>query len=42
MPRSVSDVAQFYQAEDGTSMKKLFWSQYAEAEHPVPMSDQLK
>ena len=42
MPRSVSDAAQFYQAEDGSSMEKLFWSQYAEAEHPVPMSDQLK
>ena len=42
MPRSVSDAALFYQAEDGSSMEKLFWSQYAEAEHPVPMSDQLK
>ena len=42
MPRSVSDAAQFYQAEDGSSTEKLFWSQYAEAVHPVPMSDQLK
>ena len=42
LPRSVSDAAQFYQAEDGSSMEKLFWSQYAEAEHLVPMSDQLK
>ena len=42
MPRSVSDAAQFYQAEDGSLMEKLFWSQYAEAEHPVQMSDQLK
>ena len=42
MPRSVSDAAQFYQPEDGSSTKKLFWSQYAEAEHLVPMSDQLK
>ena len=42
LPRSVSDAAQFYQAEDGSLMEKLFWSQYAEAEHPVPMSDQLK
>ena len=42
MPRSVSDAAQFYQAKDGSSTKKLFWSQYAEARHPVPMSDQLK
>ncbi|XBH93741.1 hypothetical protein VPH35_084617 [Triticum aestivum] len=42
LPRSVSDAAQFYQAKDGSSTEKLFWSQYAEAEHPVPMSDQLK
>ena len=42
LPRSVSDAAQFYQAEDGSSTEKLFWSQYAEAGHPVPMSDQLK
>ena len=42
LPRSVSDAAQFYQAEDGSSTKKLFWFQYTEAEHPVPMSDQLK
>ena len=42
MPRSVSDAAQFYQAEDGSLTEKLFWSQYAEAEHPMPMSDQLK
>ena len=42
LSRSVSDAAQFYQAEDGSSMEKLSWSQYAEAEHPVPMSDQLK
>ena len=42
LPRSVSDAAQFYQAEDGSSTEKLFWSQYAEAKHLVPMSDQLK
>ena len=23
-------------------MEKVFWSQYAEAGHPVPLSDQLK
>ena len=23
-------------------MEKVFWSQYAEARHPVPLSDQLK
>ena len=42
MPRSVSDAAQFYQAEEGSSTKKLFWSQYTGTEHPMPLSDQLK
>ena len=42
LPRSVSDAAAFYRAEEGSSTKKVFWSQYAEAGHPVPPSDQLK
>ena len=42
LPRSVSDAATFYRAEEGSSMEKVFWSQYPEAGHPVPLSDQLK
>ena len=42
LPSSVSDAAEFYQAEEGSSMEKLFWSQYARTEHPMPLSDQLK
>ena len=42
LPRSVSDAAQFYQAEEGSSTENLFWAQYTGTEHPVPMSDQLK
>ena len=42
LPRSASDAAAFYRAEEGSSMEKVFWSQYAEAGHPVPLSDQLK
>src|SRR4051812_11006536 len=42
LPRSMSDVAAFYRAEEGSSTEKVFWSQYAEAGHPVPLSDQLK
>ena len=38
----MSDAATFYQAEEGSSTEKVFWSQYAEAGHPVPLSDQLK
>ena len=39
LPCSVSDAAAFYRAEEGSSMEKVFWSQYAEAGHPVPLSD---
>ena len=42
LPRSVSDAAAFYRGEEGSSTEKVFLSQYAEAEHLVPMSDQLK
>ena len=42
LPRSVSDATTFYRAEEGSSTEKVFWSQYAEAGHPVPLSDQLK
>ena len=42
LPRSVSDAAAFYRAEEGSSTEKVFWFQYAEAGHPVPLSDQLK
>ena len=42
MPRSVSDAAKYYQAEEGSSTEKLFWSQYTGTEHPMPVSDQLK
>ena len=40
--RSVSDAAEFYHAEEGSSTEKLFWSQYAGAEHSTPLGDQLK
>ena len=42
LPCSVSDAAAFYRAEEGSSTEKVFWSQYAEAGHLVPLSDQLK
>ena len=40
LPCSVSDAAAFYRAEEGSSTEKVFWSQYAEAGHPVPLSEQ--
>ena len=42
LPCSVSDAAEFYRAQEGSSTEKLFWSQYAGAEHPMPLSEQLK
>ena len=42
LPRSVSDAATFYRAEEGTSTEKVFWSQYVETGHPVPLSDEMK
>ena len=42
LPRSVSDAAEFFRAEEGSSTKKLFWSQYLAPEHQVPFTDQLK
>ena len=42
LPRSVSDAAAFYRVKEGSSTEKVFWSQYVEAGHPVPLSDQLK
>ena len=39
---SVSESAAFYRAEEGSSTEKVFWSHYAEAGHPVPLSDHLK
>ena len=42
LPRSASDAAAYYRAEEGSSTEKVFWCQYAEAGHLVPLSDQLK
>ena len=42
LPCSVPDAAEFYRAQEGSSTEKMFWSQYAGAEHSMPMSDQLK
>ena len=42
LPLSISDAAEFYRAQEGSSTEKLFWSQYDGAEHSMPLSDQLK
>src|SRR3954465_862072 len=38
LPRSASDAAAFYRAEEGSSTESVFWSQYSEAGHPLPLS----
>ena len=40
--RSIADAAAFFRVEEGSSTKKLFWSQYLAPELPVPLSNQLK
>ena len=42
LPRSISDAAQFYRAEERNTADKLFWMQYLVVNYPVPFSDQLK
>ena len=42
LPRSISDAAQFYRAEEKKTAEKLFWSQYLAPNYPVPFVDQLK
>ena len=39
LPRNISDAAEFYRAEEGSSTEKLFWSQYIGVEHLMPLSD---
>ena len=42
LPCSVSDTAEFFRAEEGSSTEKMFWSQYLAPEHLVPFIVQLK
>ena len=42
LPRSVSDAAAYYRAEEGRSTEKVFWYQFLALEHPTPLNDQLK
>ena len=42
LPRSISDAAQFYRAEERNTADKLFWSQYLAPNYHVSFVDQLK
>jgi len=39
LPRSIADAAEFFHVKEGSSTKKLFWSQYLAPEYPAPLSD---
>ena len=41
LPKSSSDVAQYYQARDGYATEKLFWSQFGASKRPLLLTEQL-
>ena len=40
-PKSVANAAQFYQAQDGRAVEKLFWSQFNVPERPSLLNEQM-
>ena len=41
LPKSVSDAAQFYQAQEGHATEKLFWSQFSMPKRPLLLNEQM-
>lgn len=41
LPKSSSDAAQFYQAQEGYAMEKLFWSQFGASKRPLLLNEQM-
>ena len=41
LPKSAASAAQFYWAQEGHAMEKLFWSQFATHEHSMLLNDQM-
>lgn len=41
LPRSATDVIQYFQAEKGNATEKLFWSQYLAPEQPALLNNQM-
>ena len=39
--KSVSDAAQFFQAQEGRVAERLFWSQFNEANRPALLNEQV-
>ena len=41
LPKCVAGAAQFYQAQDGRAVEKLFWSQFNVPERPSLLNEQM-
>ena len=41
LPKSSSDAAQFYHAQEGYAMEKLFWSQFGSSKRPLLLNEQM-
>ena len=41
LPKSAADTAQFFRAQEGHTMEKLFWPQFAAQERPALLNDQM-
>ena len=39
LPKSVSDAAQFFQAQEGHATEKLFWSQFSMPKRPLLLNE---
>ena len=39
LPKISADAVQFFQAQEGYAMEKLFWSQFVGPEHPLLLND---
>ena len=41
LPKSVSDVMQFFQAQEGHATEKLFWLQFSMPHRPLLLNEQM-
>jgi hypothetical protein len=41
LPKSSSDAAQFYHAQEGCAKEKLFWSQFGASKRPLLLNEQM-
>ena len=41
LPKSASDAARFYEAQEGHATVKLLWSQFGTPKHPLLLNEQM-